>query len=208
MTKDGLRYDKMVERALRGVVREAISSAVTDGLPGGHHFYITFKTAAPGVVIAEQLRAKYPDEMTIVIEHQFWELTVTPDEFAVTLSFNSRPERLTIPFAAITAFADPSVKFGLQFQETPSEASPHPGAHPAPHPAAQPGGEQLLRLAETTAAETSRSRKERASPKLVEEKPEGKPSGPSAGPGPGPSPGKGGAKKPGEVVTLDTFRKK
>ncbi len=159
-------------------------------------------------MIAEQLRAKYPDEMTIVIEHQFWELTVTPDEFAVTLSFNSRPERLTIPFAAITAFADPSVKFGLQFQETPSEGPPHPGPHPGAHPAAQPGGEQLLRLAETTAAETSRSRKERASPKLVEEKPEGKPSGPSAGPGPGPSPGKGGAKKPGEVVTLDTFRKK
>ncbi len=204
MTKDGLRYDKMVERALRGVVREAISFAIADGLPGGHHFYITFKTGAPGVAIAEQLRAKYPDEMTIVIEHQFWELTVTPDEFAVTLSFNSRPERLTIPFAAITAFADPSVKFGLQFQETPSESPPHPGAHPA----AQPGGEQLVRLAETTAAETSRSRKERASPKLAEEKPEGKPSGPSAGPGPGPSPGKGGAKKPGEVVTLDTFRKK
>jgi len=136
MTKDGLRYDKMVERALRGVVREAISFAIADGLPGGHHFYITFKTGAPGVAIAEQLRAKYPDEMTIVIEHQFWELTVTPDEFAVTLSFNSRPERLTIPFAAITAFADPSVKFGLQFQETPSESPPHPGAHPA----AQPGG--------------------------------------------------------------------
>jgi hypothetical protein len=189
----------MVERALRGVVREAISFAIADGLPGGHHFYITFKTAASGVVIAEQLRAKYPDEMTIVIEHQFWELTVTPDEFAVTLSFNNRPERLTVPFAAITAFADPSVKFGLQFQETPSEASPHP----APQPGAQPGGEQPLRLAETPAAETSRSRKERTSPKLVEEKPEGKPGGPSAGPGPGK-----GAKKPGEVVTLDAFRKK
>src|SRR5882757_5113273 len=140
MTKDGLRYDKMVERALRGVVREAISFAIADGLPGGHHFYITFKTAASGVVIAEQLRAKYPDEMTIVIEHQFWELTVTPDEFAVTLSFNNRPERLTIPFAAVTAFADPSVKFGLQFQETsPGESSPQAGPQ---------AGEPPLRLAE------------------------------------------------------------
>jgi hypothetical protein len=189
MTKDGLRYDKMVERALRGVVREAIASAVADGLPGAHHFYITFKTGAPGVVVAEQLRSKYPDEMTIVIEHQFWELTVTPDAFAVTLSFNNRPERLTIPFAAITAFADPSVKFGLQFQETPSEASPQLGA-PA-------GGEPALRLAEASdAAESPRGRKERPAPKLVTEKPEGE--------------GKqeGGAKKPGEVVTLDTFRKK
>jgi uncharacterized protein len=196
MTKDGLRYDKMVERALRGVVREAISAAVADGLPGAHHFYITFKTGAPGVAIGEQLRSKYPDEMTIVIEHQFWELTVTPDEFAVTLSFNNRPERLTIPFAAITAFADPSVKFGLQFQETPSEAAPQAG----PQAGQQPGGEQLLRLAETPdPAETPRPRKERAGPKLVADKPEGdgKPGG-----------GKGDAKKPGEVVTLDTFRKK
>jgi hypothetical protein len=184
MTKDGLRYDKMVERALRGVVREAISSAVAGGLPGAHHFYITFKTAAPGVDIGEQLRAKYPDEMTIVIEHQFWELTVTPDAFAVTLSFNNRPERLTIPFAAITAFADPSVKFGLQFQETsPGEASPQAGEPP-------------LRLAEAPdSAEASRGRKERGSPKLVSEKPEGKAE-------------KGDAKKPAEVVTLDTFRKK
>src|SRR5260370_40204459 len=123
MSKDGLRYDKMVESALRGVVREAIASAVADGLPGGHHFYITFKTGAAGVEIGETLCSKYPDEMTIVIEHQFWDLTVSADSFAVTLSFNNRPDRLTVPFAAITAFADPSVKFGLQFQEAaPSEA--------------------------------------------------------------------------------------
>src|SRR5437016_11323925 len=120
MTKDGLSYDKLADRALRGVVREAISFAITDGLPGGHHFYITFKTAAPGVEIGEQLRAKYPDEMIIVIEHQFWDLTVSQETFGVTLSFNGRQERLTIPFGAVTAFADPSVKFGLQFQETPS----------------------------------------------------------------------------------------
>jgi uncharacterized protein len=194
MSKDGLRYDRMVERALRGVVREAISLAIADGLPGGHHFYITFKTAAPGVEISDHLRAKYPDEMTIVIEHQFWELAVTEEAFAVTLSFSNRPERLTIPFAAITAFADPSVKFGLQFQETPPSESAAAAGPPS-------GGEQLLRLAETPpSAETARPRKEGASPKLVEAKPttdEAKP-----------TPGKTGAKKPGEVVTLDTFRKK
>jgi uncharacterized protein len=194
MTKDGLRYDKMVERALRGVVREAISLAIADGLPGGHHFYIAFKTAAAGVELAEQLRARYPDEMTIVIEHQFWELAVTQEAFAVTLSFNNRPERLTIPFAAITAFADPSVKFNLQFQQAPPSESPAQAGPPS-------AGEQLLRLTDPAAsADTPRARKESGSPKLVEAKPpadEAKP-----------APGKAGAKKPGEVVTLDTFRKK
>jgi hypothetical protein len=117
MSKDLLRYDKMVEAALRGVVREALSLAAEQGLPGGHHFYVTFRTALDGVVIPDYLQMKYPDEMTIVIEHQFWDLQVTGDAFSVTLSFQNRPERLVIPFAAITAFADPSVKFGLQFQE-------------------------------------------------------------------------------------------
>jgi hypothetical protein len=92
--------------------------AAETGLLAGHHFYITFRTNAPGVGMSDHLRAKYPEEMTIVIEHQFWDLTVTDESFAVTLSFNNRPERLTIPFTAIGAFADPSVKFGLQFQET------------------------------------------------------------------------------------------
>jgi hypothetical protein len=105
----------MVETAMRGVVREALTRTSANGLPGAHHFYITFKTQAPGVGLASHLAAKYPDEMTIVLEHQFWDLEVCEDYFAVTLSFNNRPERITIPFAAIAAFADPSVKFGLQF---------------------------------------------------------------------------------------------
>src|SRR5471030_1683004 len=141
MTKDGLRYYRMVENALRGVVRQAISIAAADGLPGGHHFYVTFKTAAPGVEISDHLHVKYPDEMTIVIEHQFWDLTVAAEGFAITLSFNNRPERLSIPFAAITAFADPSVKFGLQFQEAqPSESTPQSGPRSGP----PSRGEQLL----------------------------------------------------------------
>jgi hypothetical protein len=118
MGKDILKYDEMVETALRGVVREALSRAAEHGLPGNHHFYVTFKTQAVGVEVPDYLREKYPDDMTVVIEHQFWDLTVGEDTFSVTLSFKNRPERLTIPLGAITAFADPSVKWGLQFQET------------------------------------------------------------------------------------------
>jgi uncharacterized protein len=144
MSKDLLRYDRMVEAALRGVVREALSSAAKHGLPGAHHFYVTFRTAAPGVALPDYLRAKYPAEMTIVLEHQFWDLEVGADSVSVTLSSQNRPERLTIPLAAITAFADPSVKFGLQFQEAASEAAAvapaaeSPALTPLPDAAAPP----------------------------------------------------------------------
>lgn len=127
MAKTVLRYDKMVEDALRGVLRESLIAS-QNGLPGDHHFYITFRTRHPGVDIADHIRARYPDEMTIVLQHQYWGLEVTPEWFEVTLSFNRINERLHIPFAAVTAFADPSAKFGLQFQadtsvetEVPSE---------------------------------------------------------------------------------------
>ena len=115
MAQDLFPYDKMVEtRAARGRARGA-AIASRDGLPGDHHFYIGFRTTASGVVLPPQLLAKYPEEMTIVLQHQFWDLEVGDEAFSVTLSFSSRSERLTIPFAAITSFADPSVKFGLQF---------------------------------------------------------------------------------------------
>ncbi|HEY1504291.1 MAG TPA: ClpXP protease specificity-enhancing factor SspB [Stellaceae bacterium] len=114
--KDLFRYDKMVERALRGVVREALARTAASGLPGTHHFYITFQTKHPGTKIPDSLASQYPEDMTIVLEHQFWDLEIEEDHFAVTLSFQSRPERLIIPFEAITAFTDPSCKFGLQFQ--------------------------------------------------------------------------------------------
>jgi hypothetical protein len=123
MTKDFLRYDEMVEAALRAVVREALGRVAQRGLFGGHHFYITFKTGFPGVEVPDYLRAKYPEEMTVVLEHQFWDLEIGEDRFSVTLKFQSRPERLGVPLAAITAFADPSVKFHLQFQ-TPAEPQP------------------------------------------------------------------------------------
>ena len=114
--KDLFRYDKMVERALRGVVREVLARAAASGLPGTHHFYVTFQTKHPGTKIPASLSSQYPEDMTIVLEHQFWDLEVEENQFAVTLSFQSRPERLVVPFEAITAFTDPSCKFGLQFQ--------------------------------------------------------------------------------------------
>jgi hypothetical protein len=113
---DRLRYDRMVERALRGVVREALTQVAEAGLPGSHHFYLTFITGAPGVELPEHLRLQYPEEMTIVLQHQFFGLEVKGDAFSVTLSFSNKHERLTIPFAAVTTFADPSVNFALQFQ--------------------------------------------------------------------------------------------
>jgi len=115
MAAGELRYDRMVEDALKGVLRTALKASI-DGLPGDHHFYITFRTGDEDVLIPDHLRARYPQEMTIVIQHQFWGLEVDDIKFAITLSFNRINERLTIPFSAVTAFADPSAKFGLQFQ--------------------------------------------------------------------------------------------
>jgi len=114
-TEDGLQYDVMVEDALRGVVRQALQHVAERGLPGDHHFYITFRSEHPGVQLADHLRERYPREMTIVLQYQFWDLAVGEESFSVTLSFNNRAEKLVIPFEAVVAFADPSVRFGLQF---------------------------------------------------------------------------------------------
>ena len=113
---NSLRYDKMVESALRGVVRQAVAEVQKKGLPGEHHFYITFMTDFPGVQIPDYLRERYPGEMTIVMQYQFENLTVDEEKIGITLSFNNVPERLVVPIAAITIFADPSVNFALQFQ--------------------------------------------------------------------------------------------
>ena len=126
MSKDWLRYDRMVEDALRGVVRRALTEVSTSGLPGDHHFYLTFRTGETGVQIAPALKSQYPKEMTIVLQHQFWGLEVNEDGFAVTLSFGGKHERLVVPYRSIVSFADPSVKFGLQF-----ESSAHGEGEPA-----------------------------------------------------------------------------
>ena len=111
-----LRYDIWIEEALRGVIRRSLTTVEEFGLPDDHHFYITFKTDHPDVNIADWLRAEYPDEMTIVMQHQFDDLGVGEDGFTIKLRFGGRPERLDVPFEAITSFADPSVSFGLQLK--------------------------------------------------------------------------------------------
>ena len=119
MGKDLIGYSALVEDGLRSVVREALRRVAAEGWPGTHHAYITFDTAAPGVELPDSLLARYPDELTIVLQNQFWNLEVEDDHFAVTLSFNKVGQRVVVPFAALTSYADPSIKFGLQFGVAP-----------------------------------------------------------------------------------------
>lgn len=116
MPKDLIRYDLLVQNALKGVVRKVLGEVVRDGLPGDHHFYISFRTDEPGARVSNRLREKYPEEMTIVLQHQFWDLGVNDNGFEVGLSFSGVPERLLVPYDAITGFFDPSVQFGLKFE--------------------------------------------------------------------------------------------
>jgi hypothetical protein len=134
MGKDRLDYQGMIERAMRGVVGAALAVAASEGLPGAHHFYITFRTRADGVAISDTLLAKYPDEITIVLQHKFWDLAVAEDGFSVTLTFGGRPERLVVPFAAVTRFVDPSVQFALQFDAIQAAAAGDKAAVPAISP--------------------------------------------------------------------------
>lgn len=116
MATDLIRYDVLARDALRGVLRRVLMDAAEHGLPGDHHFYITFQSTADGVKLSPRLMAQYPEEMTVILQHQFWDLVVTEDRFEVGLSFGGVPERLVVPFSAIKSFLDPSVQFGLQFE--------------------------------------------------------------------------------------------
>ena len=121
MPEDLMRYDQLAQAALKGVVREALRKVEKTGLPGEHHFFIQFNTRYPGVSIGERLSQKYPREMTVVIQHQFFNLQVLEDRFQVELSFDNIPEKLVIPFASVKGFLDPAVQFGLQFEVTQTE---------------------------------------------------------------------------------------
>jgi uncharacterized protein len=134
MATDHIRYDVLARDALRGVLRRVLSDAAAHGLPGEHHFFITFLSKAEGVKLSPRLLAQYPDEMTIILQHQFWDLVVTEDRFEVGLSFGGIPERLVVPFSAIKSFFDPSVQFGLQFEA--SEAATEAPAKNLPTTAA------------------------------------------------------------------------
>ncbi|MDE2384297.1 MAG: hypothetical protein KGO53_06735 [Alphaproteobacteria bacterium] len=138
MPEDLMRYDQLAQNALRGVVREALRKVEKSGLPGEHHFYIQFNTRYPGVSIGERLSARYPREMTVVLQHQFYNLQVTEERFQVELSFDNIPEKLVIPFAAVKGFLDPAVQFGLQFEVVEmKEEQPAPPAAKPEEPAAE-----------------------------------------------------------------------
>jgi len=190
MSKDLIRYDLLVQDALKGVVRKVLGDVIRDGLPGDHHFYISFKTDSPGVRLSNRMREKYPQDMTIVLQHQFWDLGVTEHAFEVGLSFSGIPERLLIPFDSLTGFFDPSVQFGLKFEvKDGDDAKPGPRgagsepvelapAKPAPLPAPRPSApKEVAKASDEKPAALA--------------KPEGDDASSSA-----------------EVVSLDAFRKK
>ncbi len=136
MADDHIRYDILAQEALRGVMRKVLGEVARTGLPGNHHFFITFLTGAPGVRVSSRLRERYPEQMTIVLQYQYWDMKVTDTGFEVGLSFSDIPEKLEVPFAAVRGFYDPSVNFELEFDvksEAPAEAAP---AIPAPQPQA------------------------------------------------------------------------
>src|SRR5215471_21815714 len=197
MPADHIRYDLLTQDALRGVIRTVLTDVAVKGLPGEHHFFITFDTRADGVRMSARLRAGYPGEMTIVLQHQFWDLTVGEDDFEVGLAFNGIPERLHIPFKAVRAFMDPSVQFGLQFTvdvETAKEASPDASTEVATATAKPARGEKPASAKQGPAARLTKSKKE---------------SGGQAGANVTqtiPTADKGAST--GEVVRLDRFRKK
>jgi len=186
MATDHIRYDILAQTALRGVVRTVLADAAKKGLPGEHHFKITFNTTAPGVRLSERMRARYPNEMTIVLQHQFWDLVVTEQNFEVGLSFGGIPERVAVPFEAVTAFYDPAVQFGFQFETIDGALEAEPGE------------------ASKATEKTEPSERSAAAPRARAEdkKPDTLPT-PAEAAAPAPEQGAGG-----EVVRLDRFRKK
>ena len=196
MPVDQIRYDLLTMKALRGMVRDLLIDAAKNGLPGEHHFFIAFDTHASGVRISPRLLAQYPEEMTVVLQHQFWDMKVSDEAFEVGLSFGGVPERLRVPFESIRGFFDPSVEFGLQFQEKVDDTADAADKRPAlpeaadklPAPATSFEQDTIATLPVSKAA-VNRARDKAENP--VESDPDDDPDKPS-----------------GEVVRLDRFRKK
>jgi uncharacterized protein len=143
MATDHIRYDVLARDALRGVLRRVLTDAAAQGLPGEHHFFITFLSTAEGVKLSPRLLAQYPEEMTVILQHQFWDLVVTEDRFEVGLSFGGVPERLVVPFNSIKSFFDPSVQFGLQFEPSDAAAETPAADLPASNLPATPSASAL-----------------------------------------------------------------
>ena len=210
MPVDNIRYDLLTQDALRGVIRTVLTNAAAKGLPGDHHFFITFDTRAEGVRMSPRLKASYPEEMTIVLQHQFWDLTAAEEDFEVGLKFNGISERLHIPFKAVKAFLDPSVQFVLQFTIEPEASAATKTETPAVAAVSAPERKRpKSELKSELARDAKPALKQEPKPELKREpKQEPKPSPQEA---PAPAKGKKGDAAPattGEVVRLDRFRKK
>ncbi len=191
MSEDLLRYDILIQDALRGAVKKILAEVGRTGLPGDHHFYIAFDTNAPGVRISQRLKERYPQEMTIVLQHQFWDLAIGEHAFEVGLSFGGVPEKLLVPFSAIKGFFDPSVQFALEFD---------------PGKTAEELPEELLEAVE----ELARAEQEMAgadTPVGADQDTDGAEVSPAAAKA-APSAEASGNDGGGEVVSLDAFRKK
>ncbi len=191
MASDLIRYDLLVQDALRAVMRKVLSDVAREGLPGEHHFFITFKTRAPGVRLSTRMREQYPTEMTIILQHQFWDLTVGDQAFEVGLSFHGKSEILLIPFDAVTGFFDPSVEFGLKFELAGEAAEPAPEALPQVAAHAPGRGKPKPRGSGSEPAEIG----------PASAKDEGAPAKPAKGAAPAHA-------DQGKVISIETFRKK
>lgn len=195
MQSQAIRYDLLVQDALRGMVRDLLAKVARDGLPGDHHFFITFKTHAPGVQLSARMKARYPDEITIVLQHQFWDLTVNDRQFEVGLSFSNIPERLIVPFTALTGFHDPSVPFMLKFEPKDATAAEEQSTAPTPlpRPAAKADGAKGESAKPEAPKPARRPAPEPAAAEAAsaDEKPDAAAQG-----------------EPAKVVSIDAFRKK
>jgi uncharacterized protein len=211
MTKDLIRYDLLVQDALKGVVRKALVDAAKDGLAGDHHFYVSFRTDFPGARLSNRLREKYPQEMTIVLQHQFWDLVVSEHTFEVGLSFSGVPERLLVPFDALTGFFDPSVQFGLKFEvqgvepeEETAPQTPRPTRGAGSEPAELQPKKPVVPVAAKSAAPKSSTKPAAETPKdILKSAKVDKPAKADKG-----KDKKDDAGGTAEVVSLDSFRKK
>jgi hypothetical protein len=204
MATDLIRYDLLVQDAMRGVMRRVLTDvALNGGLPGDHHFTISFRTGAPGVKISKRLAEQWPSELTIILQHQYSDLMVNDEGFAVTLSFRGKPENLYIPFAAVTGFFDPSVEFGLRFEtagEEDDEDQEEQMEEKAPPPA-RPGPSLVTTAREPAPAKTAPAKAEK--PKLaVTKSAETKQAEPKNADAPGQEDGAA------KIVSIDAFRKK
>jgi uncharacterized protein len=201
MSVDHIRYDLLTQDALRSVIRTVLADAAVKGLPGDHHFFITFDTCADGVRISTRLKASYPNEMTIVLQHQFWDLAVGEEDFEVGLAFNGIPERLHIPLKAVKAFFDPSVRFGLQFTVEADGSAVNDEAKAAANPQT-PADAMAALAANKVKPELKQELRKAAKP------PRAATDSAKVPVKPVPAAAKDEAAPTGEVVRLDRFRKK